>query len=283
MDANWDDLDTRVDAKQAELVSGTNIKTVNGQSLLGSGDLAIGGGGGGVTVSISAPGSPTEGDLWYNPNTLEFLVYASSAWYKIAVAELYVPPPTSGPRIVATSRATNTDASAMTATITGITAGDEVFAVVASHLNSLPVPSGWTEVAVRDTVGGVAMYTWRTTSVGASVTIDPGACYTICLVAVRDGTVGDVSTQAMAAATDFAYSSHVAAAGRALMLGLDRTDAVHTITPSLDQRYRDGYASVPSYFSCVVALIDSSGAVNTGWARTASTYDARIMVIKLGA
>ena len=29
--------------KQAALVSGTNIKTINGTSLLGSGDLAVGG------------------------------------------------------------------------------------------------------------------------------------------------------------------------------------------------------------------------------------------------
>lgn len=37
-------LQTAVDGKQAALVSGTNIKTVNGESLLGSGDLAISGG-----------------------------------------------------------------------------------------------------------------------------------------------------------------------------------------------------------------------------------------------
>lgn len=40
-------LQTSLDAKQATLVSGTNIKTVNGNSLLGSGDLVISGGGGG--------------------------------------------------------------------------------------------------------------------------------------------------------------------------------------------------------------------------------------------
>jgi hypothetical protein len=38
-------------AKQATLVSGTNIKTINGSSLLGSGDLAIAGGGGSGTVT----------------------------------------------------------------------------------------------------------------------------------------------------------------------------------------------------------------------------------------
>lgn len=40
-------LQAALDAKQAALVSGNNIKTVNGTSLLGAGDLAIGGGGGG--------------------------------------------------------------------------------------------------------------------------------------------------------------------------------------------------------------------------------------------
>lgn len=39
---------TDVSGKQDELVSGTNIKTLNGQSILGSGDLAIGGGDSGI-------------------------------------------------------------------------------------------------------------------------------------------------------------------------------------------------------------------------------------------
>lgn len=38
------DLQAALDAKQDDLVSGTNIKTVNGNSLLGSGDLVISGG-----------------------------------------------------------------------------------------------------------------------------------------------------------------------------------------------------------------------------------------------
>lgn len=41
---------TAVDAKQDTLVSGTNIKTINGNSLLGSGDLTVGGGGGAVDI-----------------------------------------------------------------------------------------------------------------------------------------------------------------------------------------------------------------------------------------
>ena len=37
-------IKTYADTKQAQLVSGTNIKTVNGNSLLGSGDITISGG-----------------------------------------------------------------------------------------------------------------------------------------------------------------------------------------------------------------------------------------------
>lgn len=37
------DLQTALDAKQDDLVSGTNIKTINGSSVLGSGDLVVGG------------------------------------------------------------------------------------------------------------------------------------------------------------------------------------------------------------------------------------------------
>lgn len=43
---------SQVNAKQDTLVSGTNIKTVNGNSLLGSGDLVISGGGSGTWGSI---------------------------------------------------------------------------------------------------------------------------------------------------------------------------------------------------------------------------------------
>ena len=41
---------TSIATRQATLVSGTNIKTVNGASLLGSGDIVIEGGTGGATV-----------------------------------------------------------------------------------------------------------------------------------------------------------------------------------------------------------------------------------------
>lgn len=50
---------TLIAGKQDVLVSGTNIKTINGESLLGSGNIVIGGGGGSYTggTGISISGS----------------------------------------------------------------------------------------------------------------------------------------------------------------------------------------------------------------------------------
>lgn len=51
--------------KQDALVSGTNIKTVNGTSLLGSGDLVISGGGGAIEVGTTAVTSGTVGRVFF--------------------------------------------------------------------------------------------------------------------------------------------------------------------------------------------------------------------------
>ena len=54
INANFLGLDNDVAGKQATLVSGTNIKTINGDSILGSGNLVVsGGGGGGITNAQS--------------------------------------------------------------------------------------------------------------------------------------------------------------------------------------------------------------------------------------
>jgi hypothetical protein len=50
--------------KQAALVSGTNIKSINGNSLLGAGDLVISGGGG-ITVGTTAVTSGTIGRVFF--------------------------------------------------------------------------------------------------------------------------------------------------------------------------------------------------------------------------
>lgn len=50
--SSLNDLNTRLDAKQDTLVSGTNIKTINNQSILGSGNISIEGASGGQTNVI---------------------------------------------------------------------------------------------------------------------------------------------------------------------------------------------------------------------------------------
>ena len=47
------DLDTKLAAKQDRLVSGTNIKTINGESLLGAGNISIRGGGDGSVLKVT--------------------------------------------------------------------------------------------------------------------------------------------------------------------------------------------------------------------------------------
>ena len=69
---------------QEKLVSGTNLKTINGNSLLGSGNITIsGGGGGGVIVSSSAPAGDSS-MLWVDTGNGGLAKYWNgSAWTPI--------------------------------------------------------------------------------------------------------------------------------------------------------------------------------------------------------
>lgn len=51
IDDNFSNINTEVGTKQATLVSGTNVKTLNGESILGSGNLVVESGGGGPAFS----------------------------------------------------------------------------------------------------------------------------------------------------------------------------------------------------------------------------------------
>ena len=57
--ASVTNLTTDLASKQATLVSGTNIKTINGNSILGSGDLVISGGGGGSSTFTGLTDTPS--------------------------------------------------------------------------------------------------------------------------------------------------------------------------------------------------------------------------------
>lgn len=53
IDENGDAVSTLLAGKQDTLVSGTNIKTINNESLLGSGNISVSGGGGGTVTSVA--------------------------------------------------------------------------------------------------------------------------------------------------------------------------------------------------------------------------------------
>ena len=59
---------TALDAKQATLVSGTNIKTINGESILGAGNITVSGGGSGSgdTFGVHILTKPQAGNFYSN-------------------------------------------------------------------------------------------------------------------------------------------------------------------------------------------------------------------------
>ena len=67
---------TDLNSKQDTLVSWTNIKTVNSNSLLGSWDLTLND----VKSSATAPSSPTEWMLWYDTTNDQLKVYDWTNW-----------------------------------------------------------------------------------------------------------------------------------------------------------------------------------------------------------
>lgn len=71
---------------QPTLVSGTNIKTINGNSILGSGDLAVGGGGGGSELILYTDGSFT--NLWIDAAKTTTLFESFEYDYHVAKAEM---------------------------------------------------------------------------------------------------------------------------------------------------------------------------------------------------
>ena len=63
------DLQLHLNGKQPVLIDGVNIKTINGQSILGEGDLALsvpsgGEGVSGIIVSSTPPENPLLNQLW---------------------------------------------------------------------------------------------------------------------------------------------------------------------------------------------------------------------------
>jgi len=85
-DASTDGFITAVDwntfnDKQDELVSGTNIKTINGSSVLGSGDLVVSGGGASGIHAFVKPQTGDSTSASINATALSTMVIANSRLY----------------------------------------------------------------------------------------------------------------------------------------------------------------------------------------------------------
>lgn len=68
-----------IGAKQDALVSGTNIKTINNTSLLGSGNISISGGGGGITIDDVYP----VGSIYMSVNSTDPGTLFGGTWQRL--------------------------------------------------------------------------------------------------------------------------------------------------------------------------------------------------------
>lgn len=124
---------TALDSKQDTLISGTNIRTINGQSILGSGNLVLTGGGGGASWSWVFPTSAdrlalsslTEADLY----KLGWEVDSGRGWVLTAVSPatwtpLNLPPAIFAFAVISVASGTVTvKASSNVASVTRVSAG----------------------------------------------------------------------------------------------------------------------------------------------------------------
>ena len=109
-------LQTTLDDKQSTLVSGTNIKTINNENILGSGDIEVEGGVEGLTLSngvyefagsveingdyvkvpekttTSRPGTPEAGMILFNTEETKFEGYDGTAWQEFNTTPAALPP-----------------------------------------------------------------------------------------------------------------------------------------------------------------------------------------------
>lgn len=75
-------LEEIINTKQNKLVSGTNIKTINGNDILGEGDITIEGGGDSGAYILEGIEPIFEAEYWYYPETGEIeMIYENNSEY----------------------------------------------------------------------------------------------------------------------------------------------------------------------------------------------------------
>jgi hypothetical protein len=85
-----DAIATAIGTKQDTLISGTNIKTINGSTILGSGNYEIDIPS--VDIASTPPSTPNVGDLWWNDTNGVLYIYyndgTSSQWVEVGYADV---------------------------------------------------------------------------------------------------------------------------------------------------------------------------------------------------
>ncbi len=157
---------TSWNAKQDALVSGTNIKTINGNSVLGSGNLVVSGGSGNV-VATHVLAKPRSG-FYYGTGI---------------VANLNVTNTTNGTLILsAFTPAYNLTVSELVMQVTTLLVGGLIKTVIYSDLDGVPNTKLFeSATATTDTIG-------LKTITGFSFTFNAGTTYWVSIIA--NGTIG---------------------------------------------------------------------------------------------
>jgi uncharacterized delta-60 repeat protein len=149
------DLQNALNAKQATLVSGTNIKTINGTSLLGSGDIVISGGdGGGATTYTTGNQYTEQGLAWNTFSDPNIIVVIPDEWTDTNALNLLLSQPSGTVYNVDLSIFGEPATGTLTTTSAWTDEGGFFTATVTSTVLPTPSPSFWSIDSISFGSGG---------------------------------------------------------------------------------------------------------------------------------
>ena len=149
------ETDALLAAKQATLVSGTSIKTVNGNSLLGSGDVVIGGGGAGTTTNALTMNNGGAGAA--SGTTFDGSLARTISYNSIGAAPLASPTFTGTPAAPTAAGSTNTTQLATTAFVQQELTSQAVKLTGAQSIAGNKTFSGTTALAAGSTIDSIVV------------------------------------------------------------------------------------------------------------------------------